>query len=352
MSINVLNRKLLWGRSGTRCAFPDCFQDLTVDLGTEESELLHKVGAIMGEEAHIRSSKTDGPRHDANYDSKKLDTYENLMLLCPTHHTLIDKDSGSGYTVDALVAMKKKHEAAVTEKLGPERESSRAVSERTVALLSVWEEKLAIDDWKNISAELNNPIPRLSDLRYSRLISAGQWMLSMRWPSQYPQLARALKNLDQILTDLLGHLNQCMASKNEFFWEMHMEYKKIGRWDPPAYKLLFAEFQVYRNLIYALTAEFTMAINWVISVASSEVDEFFRFDSGVTLMGAGDGFIHQYVIRLEYGEDDVNEKSPYPGFASIREYVQSKIHENAHYFDSHHAGYVGDRVRRERDSIN
>lgn len=108
MSITVPTVKVLWTRAHNCCAFPTCPQLLTedsVDAATGDGFV-----TIVGEQAHIRSPKTGGPRHDPDYDSSKLNSYENLILLCPTHHTIIDANNGAGYTVDQLVAIRKKHE--------------------------------------------------------------------------------------------------------------------------------------------------------------------------------------------------------------------------------------------------
>lgn len=51
----------------------------------------------------------------------KLDTYDNLLLLCPTHHTMIDADNGSGYSVDDLLKLKKDHEETQERKRGVEK---------------------------------------------------------------------------------------------------------------------------------------------------------------------------------------------------------------------------------------
>lgn len=65
---------------------------------------------VVGEQAHIRSRKPNGPRHDPIYDKAKLDRHENLILLCPTHHTKIDDNNGAAYDVETLVEMREAHE--------------------------------------------------------------------------------------------------------------------------------------------------------------------------------------------------------------------------------------------------
>ncbi|WP_243842152.1 HNH endonuclease [Microbacterium hydrocarbonoxydans] len=65
---------------------------------------------IIGDEAHIRAQSTGGPRYDPNYED--VDGYDNLMLMCPSHHRLIDADNGAGFSVDTLLDMKSAHEAS------------------------------------------------------------------------------------------------------------------------------------------------------------------------------------------------------------------------------------------------
>ncbi|MDP7707519.1 hypothetical protein [Mycobacterium sp. TY815] len=65
---------------------------------------------VVGEEAHIRSGRPNGPRYDPDYPRADIDKYENLMLLCPTHHTMIDAHNGDAHSVESLLKMKLLHE--------------------------------------------------------------------------------------------------------------------------------------------------------------------------------------------------------------------------------------------------
>jgi hypothetical protein len=56
MTISVRDRKLLWGRSGNRCAFTDCRRQLTVDAEETGRD------AVVSQEAHIVAEEEDGPR--------------------------------------------------------------------------------------------------------------------------------------------------------------------------------------------------------------------------------------------------------------------------------------------------
>jgi hypothetical protein len=107
MPISIRDRKLLWTRSGNECAFPACGQQLVLDSAG--------LDVIVGEEAHIHSRKPGGPRADISLSAAELDGYGNLILLCPTHHTVVDAQP-TVFTAPALREMKVSHERAVRER--------------------------------------------------------------------------------------------------------------------------------------------------------------------------------------------------------------------------------------------
>ncbi len=113
MGITIPTVKVLWARAHDQCAFPGCQQPLTDDAKDAVSGVVTTNPA--GEQAHIRSYKPNGPRFDPNYHLD-LHAYENLILLCPTHHAKIDANDGAEFTVSDLVQMRTKHEALATRR--------------------------------------------------------------------------------------------------------------------------------------------------------------------------------------------------------------------------------------------
>jgi hypothetical protein len=90
--------KLLFATART-CAYPGCqvppvFEDK--DRG---------IRSVAVQIAHIRSAKTTGPRYDPDYPADKLNTEENLLLLCNKHHP-VDRNE-SEYTIEELLEWKK-----------------------------------------------------------------------------------------------------------------------------------------------------------------------------------------------------------------------------------------------------
>lgn len=85
--------------SKNRCAFPNCTQALYI----QEKNI------YIGEICHIEALNETGARFNPNQTNEERNSLSNLILMCPTHHTLIDKKPEE-YTVSKLKEFKKNHE--------------------------------------------------------------------------------------------------------------------------------------------------------------------------------------------------------------------------------------------------
>lgn len=90
--------KRLFARSGNRCAFPKC----TAPMADGDT--------IFGEVCHIKGKNPGSPRHDPTQTAEQRNDFDNLILLCPNHHAVIDADI-EAYTVERLQKMKSAREA-------------------------------------------------------------------------------------------------------------------------------------------------------------------------------------------------------------------------------------------------
>ena len=123
MGTSVRSRKLLWGRSGSRCAM--CRREL-IEPGTHVDD-----ESIIGEECHIVSAVPGGPRYDPDFAHARVDKYANLLLLCRVHHKLID-DQEIRYTVSYLANLKASHETWVSAQLDSSNSDTRPLRIRQV----------------------------------------------------------------------------------------------------------------------------------------------------------------------------------------------------------------------------
>jgi hypothetical protein len=70
----------------------------------------------LGEIAHIVARSAEGPRGDGLLPPDQRDDYDNLILLCPTHHRIVD-DNVSEWPTERLIRMKVDHERWVANQL-------------------------------------------------------------------------------------------------------------------------------------------------------------------------------------------------------------------------------------------
>jgi hypothetical protein len=103
-----LTLKQLFLTSGHYCAYPGCVAAIV--------ELTDGGPTVLGFIAHIEGSSDDGPRANHSLSSAERDSYENLLVLCGHHHTLVDKVD-SDYPVEVLRGWKRAAEQATAEKL-------------------------------------------------------------------------------------------------------------------------------------------------------------------------------------------------------------------------------------------
>ena len=112
-SIRWADRALIWSRSGGVCCFPECNV-----MCVEEANNINP-SAIIGQIAHIHSKSNAGPRANPFLCDQQRDAYPNLILLCPTHHRLVDARENS-YTVDELRRWKTESETRFRDYLAQE----------------------------------------------------------------------------------------------------------------------------------------------------------------------------------------------------------------------------------------
>ncbi|MBD9509923.1 HNH endonuclease [Ensifer sp. ENS10] len=130
MTITPKSIKLLWSGAAGHCSFEGCHERLC------HPEAQGAAPYTLGEMAHIRGDKPGANRHDSSQTQAERDDYANLILLCPTHHTLIDKEQNEGvYTVDILLTMKQAHEAKVIARMAADTEPDRVTLSKQILTL-------------------------------------------------------------------------------------------------------------------------------------------------------------------------------------------------------------------------
>lgn len=104
--------KVLFG-SSMHCAYPGCNNPL-VEPSTEKSDAV-----VVADECHIHAISPNGPRWIEGLTEKDLNSPDNLILLCPNHHRLVDGQPEI-YTADLLKKWKQEQETKIINRLSAE----------------------------------------------------------------------------------------------------------------------------------------------------------------------------------------------------------------------------------------
>jgi hypothetical protein len=96
---SVATIKRLFAVSGNRCAFPQCI-----------SPLIHH-GKVTGKVCHIKGSRPGSARYAEDQSAEDRHGFQNLILMCPIHHDVVDSDEIE-YPVDRLLDLKAERETS------------------------------------------------------------------------------------------------------------------------------------------------------------------------------------------------------------------------------------------------
>lgn len=161
MTVKSRDIKLLWGLAAGKCSYPECHTDCV--------DFLTGGPIVIGEMAHVIARQPGGPRGESNAGE---DTYENLILLCPTHHTEIDKAPADNFPSELLLDWKRQHEGRIRELLS----SPNFLSMKDIA---TYIQRLLIENfmvWKTYGPESEeakrNPTSNASEMwTYRKLVT-------------------------------------------------------------------------------------------------------------------------------------------------------------------------------------
>lgn len=320
MSINIKTHKMLWGRSGNMCAFPDCKRELVMDE-TETDD-----PSIIGEEAHIVAQKEDGPRGKSNLTLEQRDKYDNLILLCSIDHKRID-DQPSHYTVEIIKGFKEAHEDWIKSSLQIDLRRQHDDEVYSTYLDKIIE--LAnVENWKGWTSFLfGGRHARMYKIQYDNLRTLVEYILSRVWPRRYPKLEASILNFKNVLNDYLKVFDEhAEVVGNDLI--RTKKFYKISEWDTERYERLSIKYDYHISLVLDLACELTRAMNYLFDNVRAELLHSFRLNEGVLLIETGPSMDMTWTtFRLEYKKDERIEY-PYPG---LKEFMEIRKNRELNY---------------------
>ncbi len=312
MGISLKTHKLLWGRSGNRCAFPDCRRSLA------EGETETDDPSVIGDEAHIIGREEASPRGESDLPIAERDQYDNLLLLCKIHHKIID-DQPSEYTVGKLKEMKSRHERWVDENLSFDKGAQKD-DVIYASYVDKWIELADLDNWDGwTSPLLSGGQPHTSVERFDRLRVLNKYIYARIWPNRYPDLRSAFENFRHVLNDLLqvfSRFAEVVAGEDPWYSTKKIYHQAES---DEEYEALLRKFEYHVDLVEDLVLELTRAGNHTCDMVRAALSSAFRLEEGVLLVTSGPHLDLSFKTRrVEYHD----EERVYPGlgeFMKIRE---------------------------------
>lgn len=311
MSISLKTHKMLWGRSGSRCAMPDCRRALVVDE-TETDD-----PSVVGEEAHIVARSEDGPRGKSDLPLDSRDNYDNLILLCNIHHKQID-DQVNTYTVEVLREMKSNHVEWVKSNLVTD-----VAKQKDDEVYATYIQKIVdlahISNWNAWTSWLLGSSCSIDKNIYEDIVKLPEYIISRVWPKRYQELEDAIFNVKAVMVDLLKVFAEYSDEKENSNVIRTERFYKIREWDEERYNYLLKKYEYHIDLIDDLTIELTRAFNFLFDKVRQYIFSGYRMEEGHLLITRGpDMSMSYHTFKIEYKADE-RTSAPYPGLKKFME---------------------------------
>lgn len=298
MGISAQTRKILWGHSGNRCAFPGCNQEFHSPDGTG-------VKTIVGQECHIEAQSPGGARYNSALSKAQIDSYENLILLCSNHHIIIDSNPEK-YTVTALKKMKADHENLVRRALDDKKGFDNLSYEAIISYIEMMLDFEKWDQWTSYLLSADGPM--LSEEMQESINEIKQYILSRVWPGCYPDLEESIKEFRIVLLDFNDVFHRHSEQKDG--WFVTPKYYKTKPYDYRLSDKLLVDYQEHLKLVKNLVYEMTRSANRMCDLLRKHVDPSYRF---------ADGKLTSYDDCPEYRDGE-----QYPGLEEFEKIYKSR----------------------------
>lgn len=300
MAISQKDIKILWGKSGNRCAI--CKQELAYTEATSSNNVL------IGEQAHIVAQKEGGPRGNSNLSLDERDSYPNLILLCANHHTIIDADAEK-YSIEKLHQIKREHELWVSEKLSSVASEHRQAEDEIYAtLIDAVVEKLDLINWEGWSsfAVSSSNILLPSDMIDSESFELRILVEKAIFSGRFLELEKAIVTLSHIFLATANiFLKHCKKS-GQYYQEDR--FYKITEWNDEKYNNLLRRYEKWRRVYLDCFYDLARTLNWFADVVRRDINPFFFSKEGRFTIVEGD--VLGYTPNIYQFTESEKEKMP------------------------------------------
>lgn len=271
---------------------PECRRELTEGGATDGS-------VVLGEMAHIVGEKEGATRGTSCLSLEPRNSYANLILLCPTCHTRIDKkENETQFPVEVLHQIKVEHEEWVRESLGGNVDPADLVYARIIDEIALAMDFEAWGWWTDHAVR---------DLLPFKLAEASEHLVvrakATLWPGKYPALDQTAKAVVASFIRYVKHFESFSEMRSPGLLGEDGHYKRLGY--NQNYHRHAAKAELWRETNIFLLADlvncaerFAVAVREHINPSFHLVSGRFLIHDSMHMRGQGPAF------ALEQGEID------------------------------------------------
>lgn len=300
MAISQKDIKLLWGRSGNRCAI--CRTELTQD------KKLTKGSYTLGEQAHIVGEKEDAARGYSTLSPDERNSYHNLILLCPTHHTEIDKNEDE-WPVEKLYCMKSKHEIWVQETLAEIADNNKVANELICAeIIDITVDSCRLREWHNWTSFALSVDPNWPKDFPHEIYKYRQKVIATAWPEGFDELRNSVITLSILLLEASNTFLEHCEEHDGILYPIKF-YKGNGLHNPN-YDEDHKKYEEWLEKCDTTIKESTKAANWFADVVRRDINPLFFASEGKFLIETGPDMNFKFTTTLLEFTDEEKSKLP------------------------------------------
>ena len=286
--------KLLWGRSGNKCAI--CRTELTVDNKTKSAAF------TLGEQAHIVGEKEDSPRGKSILTLEERKGYHNRILLCPNDHTKIDKNE-KDWPIEKLHKIKSEHELWANENLSSSTNINKQATDLIISsIIDSAVELCDLRNWKNWTSYSLSPAPKWPEEKPSEIFEFREKVIAAIWPNGYDELKNSIITLSVFLNDAAQTFSVNSNEVNGFLFPV--KFYKMGGWNENYHKDL-KRYVKWVEKCHKLILDATKAANWFAEIVRRDINPLFFAEHGKFLINKDVYSETSFYSRvLEFSEEE------------------------------------------------
>ena len=305
MDMSQRDIKLLWGRAVGLCSFPNC----RLKLSQDKNSTLESYP--FGEQAHIVGEKKTAARWKTTLTGKERNSYFNRILLCPTHHAIIDNNP-EDYPIEKLHLIKAEHELWVEQTYSESKDSLKTVQDVIYAdLIDATVEACQFDSWDKWAYRALSTNMNWDEDAHRRLFEFFNKIIGTVWPKTLPELECVLKKLTyEIYEAIQTFVEHCESSKTRDGILVEERFYKSRGWikDDNEYQQLLNEYKAWNEKCQNHVIEATKAANWLADVVRRDVNPQFFATKGKFFVIMGPYEMLEFrSYFFEYTEDEKRE---------------------------------------------